>query len=260
LIWLEKEIDYLKSSCGKIPALKMAGKLSRTLKSVISKAFLLGLSVSCGYKYHVPPYSEDFFDNWSSELAWVVGLVLSDGHVSNKKVTKYFFIRMCDEDVLQKVKYITNHTGNINVYIPIKYGIKTVYTLYFSGKKVWDFFTGLGMDSNKSYNAIFPIQVPDNLKWDLIRGIFDGDGSVIINRGKYISARICGTFEVITYIRKFVNIHSTLHSNKSKSNYIVQYTGDRAIKFLNKLYENSINNTRMDRKYELYYNFLKQGN
>jgi len=259
LIWSKNEIIYLKDGCGKIPAVKMADELSRTLKSVTSKAFLLGLSINCGYKYHKPLYNESFFDAWTKELVWLIGLVLSDGHVSNTKVTKYFFVRMCDKDVLEKVKYITTHNGNINVYESTKYGIKTVYTLYFSGKKVWDFFTTLGMDSHKSYNAVWPEQVPASLKWHLIRGVFDGDGSIIINKGKYIAARICGTFEVINHIRELVDIRSTLHSNKTKSNYIVQYTGKRALEFLSSMYKNSTNNIRMGRKYNLYSNFLNSG-
>ena len=103
--------------------------------------------------------------------------------------------------------------------------------------------------------------MPDEYQFILhtIRGVLDGDGSISLSKNTgYPFARICGTKDVVNYITDYIGLHNTFHKN-SDINYTIQYTGMRAIKFLNFLYKDSIKQIRMDRKYNKYIKTLEWG-
>jgi len=248
-IWIEKEIKYLKNNYGKIPAEEISKYLNRSFESVTLKAFCLRLKTIPGNKWE-PTYNEKFFDNWSPDLAWLVGIVLSDGHVSNIFHGKYIWVKMCDKDVLDKIKIITGYKGDVQPCKREKPHYKKPYIITIGGKKIWQFFTDLGMDNHKSYTAKWPIGLPDEYINHFIRGLFDGDGSIYLNKNNYPFARICGTEKLMNSVSEYINLHFTEHPNKTKTNYIIQYTGNRAKDFLKFIYKNSTENNRMSRKYE----------
>ena len=253
--WNADEDEYMLSNYGILPPREIASVLDRTIGSINARAVFLGITNKYSHKDFVPNYNINFFREWSEDLAWLVGIVLSDGHVSNPKLSsKYIRIKMCDSDVIYKIRDMIDFQGNIGVFIPTK-GHKTSYSITVSGKEVWNFFVNLGMNSDKSHTAIFPQNVPKEYIHHLIRGIFDGDGSITIIKEKYISCRICGTEKVVNSIRNFLDIHSTIHSN-STVNFIVQYTGDRAVKFMEYIYKGASESNRMDRKYNIYKGFI----
>lgn len=251
-IWTEKEENFILKNYGIVPPIRIASYLNRSVSSISLKAFYLGVTNKYDYKYVTPSYNENFFNVWSKELVWLVGIVLSDGHVSNSKLkSRYIQIKMCDKDVIYKIKEIIRYNKETYEYNP-KNGCKISYTITVGGRHIWNFFTNLGMDSNKSHNAIFPDSVPKRFVSHLIRGVFDGDGSITINKGKYLSCRICGTEKLINSINKHINLYSTIHSNREKTNFIVQYTGKNALSFLDFIYKDSEESNRMDRKYNKY--------
>jgi hypothetical protein len=248
--WNNLEIKYLTDNYNKIPAIKIAKYLNRTKVSVLKMANGLGLFIN--RKYHIPKYNECFFESWSNELAWLVGIVISDGHISDINNGKFIRIKMCDLDVIEKIKFITDYSGDIIKHIPRNPKYKISYNISLYGESVWNFFTQLGMDNHKSYTAKFPINIPEDYIIHVIRGIFDGDGSLYINKKTgYPFARICGTKNIVEFISTYIGLHNTVYIN-SDINSTIQYTGDRAASFLNRLYEFSTINTRMNRKYNKY--------
>lgn len=256
-LWGIAEEQYLIDNYNKLPVIKLAESLNRTYNSIINRAESMGLYVD--YRYFKPAYNENFFDTWSIELSWLVGIVLSDGCVFNDDSRRFVNIRMCDKDILEKIKSFTGYTNDIIELKPHKYHYKIPYQITFSGNKVWRFFRDLGMDNNKSCNAIFPTTIPNNLIAHVVRGLFDGDGSISLSKNTgYPEARICGTKNVVDYVTNYFDISNTLHKN-SDINYTIQYTGDRAIQFLNLLYSNSTDAIRMNRKYNKYLKALNWG-
>lgn len=247
--WLSEEINYLMDNYNVISGRKIAKCLRRTYKSVVCKANELGLKIN--YKFVETSFNDDFFTTWSSELAYLTGIILSDGYVSSKGLGRFIRIKMCDRDVLVKIKNFTNHIGNITEYIPNN-GCKTSYTINFYGKDVWNFFTNLSMDNDKSRTAVWPKDIPDRYISCAIRGVFDGDGSVYVGKNNYPFARICGTKDVVEFIANYTGLHYTLHKCKNDITYIIQYTGVNAVHFLDFVYMGSNNNNRMDRKYNKY--------
>ena len=248
--WFDFEIAYIRKYYDKIPPVKLAKNLNRTYSSVTLKAMNLGLSV--GYRYFEPIYNEEFFDVWSNELAWLVGIVLSDGHVSDVKNSKFVRIKMCDRDVVAKIKDITRYEKDLLIHYSDNSKYKTAYSISFHGEKVWQFFTDLGMDNKKSSTAVFPEVVPEEYIYHVIRGVFDGDGAVYLSKNtNYPFARVCGTSNVVGFIKNYMGLYCTKHYN-SDINVTIQYTGKNAVEFLNKIYFDSNKFTRMSRKYNKY--------
>lgn len=252
-LWSDDEIMYVIDNYNSIPPIKLANNLNRTYNAVILKAENLGLCVD--HAYHKPPYNEEFFNVWSNELAWLVGIVLSDGHVSAINNGRFVRVRMCDKDVLEKIKNIVGYTKNLCIYHPKNPRYKTAYIVELRGRLIWQFFTDLGMDNHKSYTAKFPT-VDDKYIMHVIRGVFDGDGSIHIGRKNYPFARVCGTPNAMNSIVDYIGLHCTKHSN-SDTNIIIQYTGERALQFLEYIYQDSTPSVRMDRKYNKYLDVLK---
>lgn len=243
--WGSGEIKFLEENYGKTPAKEISKYLNRSFYSVTGKAKRLGLKS----KYRPITYNEKFFDNWSPDLAWLVGIVLSDGGVSNPINGKYIKVKMCDKDVIEKIKTITGYKGEIRPCKREKPHYKKPYIIVIGGKTIWQFFTDLGMDNNKSYTAKWPIGLPDEHISHFIRGLFDGDGSIYFRNNGYGFAKVCGTKKLMNSISKCIGLHFNEYTNKTKTNYTIQYTGERAIFFLKFIYKDSTKTMRMDRKY-----------
>lgn len=257
-MWNDGEIKFLSDNYAIMPPIKISEYLGRGYASVIVKASCLGLKA--GYRYYKPLYDEDFFavSNWSRELSWMTGIVLSDGYVSNPNFGHFITIDMCDRDVIEKIRRITGCKKNIKKRMFEDKLRQDSYIIGFWGKKIWNFFSGLGFDNKKSYTAKFPIGISHKHVHHLIRGIFDGDGSISIRKNFYPFVTICGTESVVKTIAANVKIRHTIHCDKrSKANFMVAYSGKRALKFLEYIYKDSTINTRMDRKYNKYLDALK---
>ncbi len=114
--------------------------------------------------------NDNFFSNWSPEMAYVLGLIATDGCISRSGA-----VSLCinDKDLLETVKKAMGSEHDIKYY-----GRQEgLYSFNFSRQKLTADLNKLGIFSNKSLNIRFP-DVPAGFLIDFIRGVFDGDGSV----------------------------------------------------------------------------------
>lgn len=138
-------------------------------------------------KHNVPPnreqYSgqprkhkvnEDFFKNWTHEMAWVLGLFVTDGTVSGNGHSINFAQK--DERIL---KLVANYMEAEYVIRPIA-KTRTVPILVINSKEIKKDLAELGITANKSLTVTFP-QVPEEFLGSFIRGVLDGDGHVAPN-------------------------------------------------------------------------------
>jgi len=126
--------------------------------------------------------NQDFFKTWSSDMAYVLGFVVADGCVCKRKdrINSYIFdITSKDKSILIKIKKVlrSDHT------IGIKYNsLKMPYNhLFICNKVICEDLIKLGINPRKTYN-LEPIKVPEKYFPDYVRGFFDGDGSVYIQK------------------------------------------------------------------------------
>ncbi|MBB2478873.1 hypothetical protein H5P36_01480 [Bacillus sp. APMAM] len=117
-------------------------------------------------KYKV---NEDFFKVWSHEMAWVLGLFITDGHV-HKDLHSISFSQK-DKRLLQ---LIAEYMEADFVLAPSG-STRTTPTLTINSKEIKKDLANLGVKSKKSLTVPFP-NIPDQYLPSFIRGVIDGDG------------------------------------------------------------------------------------
>jgi DNA-binding transcriptional regulator WhiA len=118
-----------------------------------------------GYKVN-----ERFFREWSPEMAYVLGFILTDGNIHGNTIS----IHQKDRDILVKIGVALSADNpikrkkNRNPYL---------HTLSIHRKEMVEDLARLGIGENKSLTVGFP-DVPTQYMSHFVRGVIDGDGWV----------------------------------------------------------------------------------
>ncbi len=118
--------------------------------------------------------NENFFAEWSLEMAYVLGLIITDGCVSKSGTIS---LSMNDRELLEKVK----KTMSSEHKIESSKHQEGLYYFHFARKKLVADLLNLGIYPRKSLTVKFP-DVPQDFVASFIRGVFDGDGSVMFKK------------------------------------------------------------------------------
>ena len=111
--------------------------------------------------------------SWNAELAYLAGLIASDGCMANDG--RHIVVTSKDIEILEIAMEIIGIRPKLKQKIG---GFGTVgYDLQFSNVALYDFLYTAGLHPAKS-NTISKVSVPDCYYADFLRGEFDGDGSV----------------------------------------------------------------------------------
>lgn len=190
---------YTKHCSHRCHALNMAkqGKIHGKIKSLqdseISKRYVAGESANAIAKSYgentsiiirhlkrngIPIRSRfvdcKFFDEWSPEMAYVFGYWFADGYMSSSRYR--IGIASKDLDHLKMIKYIIGPEGRIRK--------RNISEIIIDSKYAWKSLEKLGGIPRKSKNAKMP-NIPKEYLNHFIRGLFDGDGTVVLSKTNY---------------------------------------------------------------------------
>ena len=168
----EKIIELYKNGLPYEELCPMIGLSDRAIRNIIKKH---GIEKRSTGRPRIHQVNERFFQTWSAEMAWVLGLLLTDGHVS--KTYQSIYLSQKDEELLRKVGILMG----AEPVIAKPSGTRTIPMLIINSKIIKADLERLGMTTAKSYTVIFP-EVPEAYLPAFIRGVIDGDGWVQ-NRG-----------------------------------------------------------------------------
>ena len=184
--------------------------------------------------------NENFFSSWSPEMAYVLGLIATDGCIS-----KTGTVSLCinDRGLLEKVKDAMGSAHTIKYY-----GHQEgLYSFNFSRQKLCADLNRLGIFPNKSLNIRFP-DVPDAFLIDFIRGVFDGDGSVFFEkkspRFPLRTSFVSGSKQFITALELKLRTlgmpqkNIWQHSTKNSFSFTLRYAHKDSTKLFKILYQN----------------------
>jgi hypothetical protein len=115
--------------------------------------------------------NEDFFKVWTNEMAWVLGLFITDGCV-NKGINSISFCQKNEQILHLVAKYMEADY----ILAPIA-KTRLTPTLIINSKTIKRDLEKLGVYHNKSLTVPFPT-VPNKYLPPFIRGVIDGDGWV----------------------------------------------------------------------------------
>lgn len=112
---------------------------------------------------------------WSRQLAYVIGLITSDGNLSPDG--RHINITSKDIEIVQYVKNILKLSNTIGRKARGGSVEKKYYVLQFGSKNFYAFLLSIGLTPAKS-KTLQKISVPDTLFFDFLRGCIDGDGNI----------------------------------------------------------------------------------
>ena len=125
--------------------------------------------------------NQDFFKNWTPEMAYVLGYFAADGSMlKNSRGGYYIEFTSTDRILLEHVKNSAGANQKISKRVrdardkPVW---KTTYRIQIGSKEWFDSLTMFGFTQHKSKSLRFP-QVPAEVLGSFVRGYFDGDGCV----------------------------------------------------------------------------------
>jgi hypothetical protein len=213
---------------------------------------LADYGVSTRFGYNV---DENFFDVIDTEeKAYTLGFFTADGCNTKQGVMS---IRVVDLDVLEKIKRAMSYTGPItDIPPPKKFPHRqAMFNLSICNKRLTEQLSLKGCPPNKTFVTTFPDEsiLPRHLVVHFIRGLFDGDGSIHIDKFRNWVITIAGTPNLIEPIqlilKQEVDIyfgvykHGNIHQGKIGGNNQVRL-------FLDWLYADAT--IYMQRKYDKY--------
>lgn len=229
-----------------------------------SKARVLAIKEGKFKNFKYYDINENFFSVWAPQMAWVLGLLFTDGNVQTRRTShQSISISSIDLDLLENVNRFLKTIRPIRKCIQSHDKTRHIYQLEFYREKMRDDLHNLGLIEKKSLIMEFP-DVPDEYIRHFIRGCWDGDGTVYIDRDCRLNAAyVSGSYEFIKQMvvelakvgitrqseESFLNIHKDKRSNA----YSIRLNSRKNLETLFHFFYDNVNETVfLRRKYDVF--------
>ena len=209
-----------------------------------------------GWGKKAPTLDHSSFSSYSKESAYWAGFIAADGNVDDKSRIRL----MLKHDDLR-------HLQKYNTFLKSTYAIQENTTKYNRCAVEYTSYQ-IRSELESKYNIVPvksliiqpPTQLPEELIAHFIRGYFDGDGSVcesFSNRNSstatFYATLVSGSLPFVKWLEAYLDLIGVTYNtqyweNKSQ----IKLNTNQAIKFLNSIYLESTEDTRLDRKYEIF--------
>ncbi len=148
--------------------LPLVGIGERGIRKLLNRSGIETTRTGSARIHHV---NENFFKTWSHEMAWVLGMFITDGNISKDNPTITFAQK--DQKILKLIaKYM-----DADYVLGKIYNTRTTPVLLIHSREIIKDLNKLGITKQKSLVVPFP-NVPENYLHSFVRGIIDGDGWV----------------------------------------------------------------------------------
>jgi hypothetical protein len=134
--------------------------------------------------------------SWAPEIAYVVGLMATDGNLSRERWG--LSLASNDIDLLDTARRCLHLKSSITPYTNCR-----CYHIQWRDRDFYDWLVELGLTPAKSL-TLGPLLVPDEYFADFFRGCIDGDGTVLVYTDRYHAAKK----EHYVYERLYVSLVS----------------------------------------------------
>lgn len=216
--------------------------------------------------------NDHFFANWSPQMAYVLGIVCTDGNIrlstrkdSNKKYTirvSRLTISQKEPELLEKVLKLMNSETKLlhreRKKFPNTISGETYY-FHLNSDFIYDDLAKLGLSPNKSLTLKFP-DIPNEFLNHFIRGCWDGDGSVYLDKtsNSIFASFVSGSIDFISSILYHLTNNGLPKRRlyKRGNSYYFRYTGRQCGKLAKYLYKEANESMWLNRKYELFKRYL----
>lgn len=137
---------------------------------------------------------------WSSDIAYAIGLIATDGNLSKDK--RHISLTSTDKQLLNTFKKCLNIRNRICNNPSGNASRKQCFKVTFGNVVLYKKLLKIGLMPNKTFN-MGSLEIPNKFLPDFLRGHIDGDGSII----RYVDKHNSYKFKTYTYIRLYVAFH-----------------------------------------------------
>lgn len=254
--WTKEEEDIIKKYYKtKSKSFLLISLIGKSWPAIQRKAGVLKIKRELGASYANITY----FDSWSEKMAYILGFIAADGCIIDRTKSTgdrvlSIAVSIKDYDYLAVLRNELAPNKKIWTYIKIKNGKKyKICYLRIGSKYICDKLISLGITHRKSLTISFPC-VPDEYLSHFIRGYFDGDGSIIINRNQLVVNFCSGSKDFLNSLNSIIDskldvgIKNVVYGRQAGA-YYLNYHTNQGEKVANFMYENIENNIYLKRKF-----------
>jgi len=153
-----------------------------------------------GDVFYYDDINDHFFADWSAGMAWVLGVIYTDGCLIRGKTSWRVDISSMDAELLNKIKNLMGSDKPLPTRVQSYDKSKQIYYFQFHREKLINDLINIGLVERKSLVMKFP-DVPYDHVRHFIRGCWDGDGSVYIDKNGVLRANyISGSYGFINLL------------------------------------------------------------
>lgn len=219
-------------------------------------------------------FDTSLFDGWSRELAYLIGCTITDGcvesadYLSRGHVYRHRTVswQVADRDWLETLQRVMSATRRIET-CERRHG--TYYRLRVQGQEAVDAFMRYGVMPRKSMNKRVPADLPDEHFYHFLRGVIDGDGSVMVRSGgklnrpgykRLVVAISSGSEAFLQDLQERVFADGAIRYNSKPGHaaYKIEFDCGEADGLLRRVYADS-DMLRLERKYRKWSGFCASG-
>jgi len=260
--WTNEEIDILKKYYGKELVVDIQVKYlkHRTICAIINKAYEIGLKSD----RKIYTCNQNFFSEPNIVNSYWAGFIAADGCIYKKRNTNdlrlSIGLQLSDYQHVQKILKCMQSDSIIRKYSQRNY---CEMALHNEEEIINDLQNIFSITERKSLT----LQPPNIYKEDqiraFIRGYFDGDGCLHYRRSRnqWMIIIASGSLNILEWIKtQAINFLSDIKCNicMGSGAYRLEFSSSKqSFRFLEWLYYDSIDLTRLNRKYELFLIFQK---
>lgn len=240
------DLELLKEKYPNTTTKKLAELLNTTIDKVLYQAEKLNLKKDSTLSRRKYTVNSNYFSNINRNMAYIIGFIMADGCVIKNELS--FCLASKDIEILKNINNLLNST------YPIKnntgYEDNIYSRLRINDKQIISDLKFYGITEKKTGFEQFPYKLID-YKWDFLRGLFDGDGTVglYITKNNQKARRFSIVSSNLEFIHELKTIYNCgyIHANKTQNNWIISKKYD-----LHMIYQNLYQNTDLylKRKYD----------
>lgn len=222
-------------------------------------------------KINNPNMKEHFFQKINcEENAYFLGLLIADGNVfkdnTGRQASISITLDLKDEYMLQKFKEV------LQVNTSIGYDGRGCGQIAIRSNIMAEDLAKYGVVPRKSYHTYLP-EIPNQYMWHVLRGIFDGDGSILAKpspnkdeHNRFLhSISFCGTHKLMEDISNYIFENLALKQKPTVYDYKDRQLSELKIQNIDDIY---LFGTYMykgatiflDRKYKIFLDFKQHYN
>jgi predicted DNA-binding protein YlxM (UPF0122 family) len=220
-------------------------------------------------------FNEDFFEDWSNEMAYVLGLIYTDGCLdpgkridpTRKTTLKVGRLQFAQKEVELVEKFLNLMECDARISFAKKRVLKEttageMHYVQINSDRLYYQLIRLGLTPKKSLIVGFP-KIPEQYVRHFIRGCWDGDGTIFLSKAGvsvgFVSGSLSFIKSLMTVLENAGLSRRKLYTNANGSSYYFRYSRrEDVLNLYNFMYYEVPESHLLLRKFQIFNTFLNQ--